>query len=161
MEIIEYLFGEHLLDARPQARLEDGLSILDVVYRVNPSHIFWETLTRDFRARVIVFECKNYTDPVGPQQVYTTERYISTGALRPICFLLTRKPPHEHAELAAFGAMRESGKLLIFLSDKDLGEMLKVRDAQILNSKDPADQDNDPTILLDQKIYDFIARLPR
>jgi hypothetical protein len=161
VEIIDYLFGEHLLDARPQARLEDGLSILDVVYRVNPSHIFWETLTRDFRARVIVFECKNYTDPVGPHQVYTTERYISTGALRPICFLLTRKPPHEHAELAAFGAMRESGKLLIFLSDKDLGEMLKVRDAQISYSKDPVDRDNDPTILLDQKIYDFIARLPR
>lgn len=57
--------------------------------------------------------------------------------------------------------MREAGKLLIFLSDKDLGEMLEVRDAQISDSKDPVDQDNDPTILLDQKIYDFIARLPR
>ncbi|MET4455453.1 hypothetical protein [Bradyrhizobium sp. RT3b] len=159
VEIVEYLFGAHLLDARPQMRVEDGLNVLDLVYRVNPAHLFWETLTRDFRARIIIFECKNYSDPVGPEQVYSTERYLSTSALRPICFLLTRKPPHQHAELAAFGAMRESGKLMIFLSDDDLIEMLRVRDAQ--GDLTETSTDNDPTIILDQKIYDFISRLPR
>ena len=112
--IIEYLFGEHLLDARPQNRLEDDLNYLDIVYRVNPSHLFWETLTRDFRARVVVFECKNYSDRLGPLQVYTTERYMSVGALRPICFVLSRLPIHPHAELAAFGAMRELANYLFF-----------------------------------------------
>ena len=158
-DIIEYLFGEHLLDARPQNRLDDGLSYLDIVYRVNPSHLFWETLTRDFRARVVVFECKNYSEPLGPLEVYTTERYMSLGALRPICFVLSRKPVHAHAELAAFGAMRELGKLLIFLSDEDLIAMLRIRAAQLRDG--PLNDRNDPTVLLDQKIYDFIARLPR
>lgn len=161
-EILGYLFGDHLLDPRAQSRLEDDLSILDIVYRVDPRHHFWVTLTRDFRARVIVFECKNYTDPVTPMQVFTTERYMSVNALRPICFMLTRKPPHDHAELAAFGAMRESGKLLIFLSDEDLKQMLLVRDAQLAEEPGSALWDqNDPTVILDQKIYDFVARCPR
>ena len=158
--IIEYLFGQHLLDPRPQQRLEDKLNYLDIVYRVSPLHPFWETLTRDFRARVVVFECKNYSEPLGPLQVYTTERYMSVGASRPICFVLSRRPVHEHAELAAFGAMRETGKLLIFLSDEDLKTMIRLRAAQL--REEPSRQDsNDPTIYLDQKIYDFIARLPR
>ncbi|MGJ4932614.1 hypothetical protein ACQR1I_36770 [Bradyrhizobium sp. HKCCYLS2038] len=158
VEIIEYLFGDNLLDARPQSRTEDGLNVLDLIYRVNPAHLFWETLTRDFRSRVVIFEFKNYSEVVGPHQVYTTERYLSVSALRSVCFLLSRKGPHEHAELAAFGAMRDSGKLIVFLDDDDLVEMLNVRDAQRAGANA---QDNDPTILLDQKIYDFIARLPR
>ena len=31
IEIIDYLFGEHLVDARPQSRTEGGLDIFDVV----------------------------------------------------------------------------------------------------------------------------------
>jgi hypothetical protein len=161
-EIINYLFDDYLLDPRPQSRLEDKLSILDVIYRVRPGHPFWDTLTRDFRARVMVFECKNYSQPIQPDQVYSTERYVSAGALRPICFLVTRKKPHKHAELAAFGAMREGGKLFVFLDDQDLCEMLKVRDVQLrLEKDDDSYFDNDPTIVLDQKIYDFLGRMPR
>lgn len=161
-EIIQYLFGDWLLDPRRQHRIEDGLNILDIVYRVDPRHHFWATLTRDFRARVVVFECKNYTDPITPMQVFTTERYMSVNALRPLCFMLTRKAPHAHAELAAFGALRESGKLLIMLNDEDLVQMIKVRDAQLLEEPGtPAWDQNDPTIILDQKIYDFVARCPR
>lgn len=161
-EIIQYLFGDWLLDPRRQQRTEDGLNILDIVYRVDPRHHFWATLTRDFRARVVVFECKNYTDPITPMQVFTTERYMSVNALRPLCFMLTRKAPHTHAELAAFGALRESGKLLIMLNDEDLMQMIKIRDAQLLEESGTAAWDqNDPTIILDQKIYDFVARCPR
>lgn len=160
--IINYLFGDHLLEPVSQSRLEDDLSILDVVYRVSPKHLFWSTLTRDFRARVIVFECKNYTDPIGPMQVFTTERYMSVAALRPICFILSRQAPHIHAELAAAGALRESGKLMICLSDTNLIDMLRLRDAQVREGPESAGwEQNDPTVLLDQRIYEFIARQPR
>lgn len=162
-EIIQYLFGMHLLDPRPQNRLEGGLSVLDVVFRVSPGHPFWDTLTRDFRARVIVFECKNYNNPIKPAQLYSTERYISIGALRPICFIVSRLRPHTHTELAAAGAMREGGKLFVFLDDGDLCEMLRIRDAQLRLASESRHLDlaNDPTVILDQKIYDFLGRLPR
>lgn len=161
-DILQYLFGDYLLDQRAQSRLEDKLSVLDVVYRVGQGHPFWETFTRDFRARVIVFECKNYSRPIKPNQLHTTERYISASALRPVCFLTTRLKPHEHTELAAFGAMREGGKLFVFLDDEDICEMLTIRDAQLrLPTDDRGYLKNDPTVVLDQKIYDFLSRMPR
>lgn len=161
IDIIDYVFGEHLVDAQPQSRSEDGLSVMDVVYRVRTTNGFWKTLTRDFRARVILFEFKNYTDSVSPQQVYTTERYMSVSAMRPICFLITRSKPHEHAELAAFGAMREGGKLLVFLSDEDLATMLRFRDAEVRALAEGRTVQNEPSILLDQKIYTFLSTMAR
>jgi hypothetical protein len=161
-EIIKYLFGGDLIDPRTQSRTEDRLNIFDIIYRVAPKHPFWITLTRDFRARVVLFECKNYTKAIGPMQVFTTERYLSAMALRPVCFVLSRLDPKPGAMEAASGAMRESSKLLIFLSDANLIEMLKVKDAQLADQTDPvANPENDPTEILDQKIYDFIAGLPR
>jgi hypothetical protein len=94
-------------------------------------------------------------------QVYSTERYVSPNALRSICFLLTRHGPNDHATLAAYGALRETGKLLIFLSDSDLIEMLQMRDVQLANADKVAMSDSDPTLLLDQKIYIFLAQMPR
>lgn len=161
-EIIKHLFGGDLIDPRTQSRTEDRLNIFDIIYRVAPKHPFWITLTRDFRARVVLFECKNYTKAIGPMQVFTTERYLSAMAMRPVCFVLSRLDPKPGAMEAASGAMRESGKLLVFLSDADLIEMLKVKDAQLADETDPeANPENDPTEILDQKIYDFIAGLPR
>lgn len=162
LEIINYLFGDCLKDVRPQQRTEQDLDIMDAVYRVRPGHRFWDTLTRDFRARIIVFEFKNYADPVPAPQVYSTERYVNTRALRSICFMLSRQGGHENAILAAIGALRESGKLMIFLSDDDLAQMIKFRRAQL--AADPAEaiyEENDPTLLLDQKVYEFLAQVGR
>lgn len=161
-DIITYLFGDDLLDGRSQMQTMDGMNVYDLVYRVSPQKPFWSTLTRDFRARVVLFECKNYTKPISAMQVFTTERYLSAGVLRPICFVLSRKGAHSHAVQATFGAMRDSQKLLVILSDEDLEEMLKMRDAQLsLGGTDAEQLKNDPTEILDQRIYDFIAGIPR
>lgn len=161
-DVIDHLFGEDLKDVRSQQRTSDGLDIYDLVYRVSPKHPFWLTLTRDFRARVVLFECKNYGKSIGAMQVFTTERYLSASALRPVCFVLSRKPPHRHAIRAASSAMRETGKLLVFLSDEDLIQMLRAKDAQLRDGGSPAEmQANDPTEILDQTIYDFIAGISR
>jgi hypothetical protein len=161
-DIIEYLFGDDLRDVRSQKRTTDGVNIYDLIYRVRPKHRFWTTLTRDFRARVVLFECKNYGKPIGAAQVFTTERYLSASALRPVCFVLTRKPAHPHAVQAASGAMRETGKLLVFLSDVDVEKMLDAKDAQLKEGGSTQEmEDNDPTEVLDQAVYDFIAGIPR
>ncbi len=161
-DIIDYLFGDDLRDVRSQKRTADGLNIYDLIYRVSPKHPFWVTLTRDFRARVVLFECKNYGKPIGAMQVFTTERYLSASALRPVCFVLSRKAAHPHAVQAASGAMRESGKLLVFLSDDDLIKMLRAKDAQLKEGGTIVEmQANDPTEILDQTIYDFVAGLAR
>lgn len=160
--VIDYIFVDDLRDVRSQKRTVDGLNFYDLIYRVRPTHPFWATLTRDFRARVVLFECKNYGKPIGPMQVFSTERYLSASALRPICFVLSRKPANDHAIQAAYGAMRESGKLLVFLCDEDLEAMLRAKDFQLIEGGSADEREaNDPIEILDQKIYDFISAMPR
>ena len=161
-DIIAYVFKQDLLDGRSQKRTTDSINVYDLIYRVAPHNAFWSTLTRDFRARVVMFECKNYTHPIKAMQIFTTERYLSANVLRPVCFILTRKKPHSHAVEAAFGAMRDAQKLLVVLSDDDLVSMIKAKDAQLALGGTTADRlQNDPTEILDQRIYDFIAGIPR
>lgn len=161
-DIIAYVFKQDLLDGRSQKRTTDSINVYDLIYRVAPHNAFWSTLTRDFRARVVMFECKNYTHPIKAMQIFTTERYLSANVLRPVCFILTRKKPHPHAVEAAFGAMRDSQKLLVVLSDDDLVSMIRAKDAQLALGGTTTDRlQNDPTEILDQRIYDFIAGIPR
>jgi hypothetical protein len=48
-------------------------------------------------------------EPITADQVYSTERYLFSGALRTVCFLISRKGPDEGCKRAAQGALRESG----------------------------------------------------
>lgn len=58
--------------------------------------------------------------------------------------------------------MRETGKLLVFLSDVDVEQMLDAKDAQLKEGGSAQEmEDNDPTEVLDQAVYDFIAGIPR
>ena len=82
--------------------------------------------------------------------MYSTERYLFLGALRTVCFLISRKGADEGCHRAAQGALRESGKLVLLLSNKDLAEMLRLK----------AEEDG-PTSYLDEKIWQFITTLPR
>ncbi|RWD74800.1 hypothetical protein [Mesorhizobium sp.] len=164
-DIVRYLFGDFLVDPRPQRRTERGLDFMDITYRVRSGHPFWDTLTRDFRTRAIIFECKNYTKGITPSQIYSTERYVNVGALRSVCFLVSREKPHEHAELAAFGAMREGGKLFVLLDDSHLHQMLNIRETQLRREAEKKtlkrDFEDDPSEVLDQAIYDFLTRMGR
>lgn len=164
VDMISYLFGDVLVDGEPQLYTESELDRFDVVYRVSPNanNAIWDALVRDFRARVIVFECKNYSEAFGPMQVYTTERYLSVRALRTVCFMVTREEPNAHAYSAAQAAMRQAGKLMIFLTNDDFTKMLRRRDAQLKH--EPGSEGwkgMDPAIHLDEKIYKMLATMPR
>ncbi|CVI64038.1 hypothetical protein CFBP4996_28840 (plasmid) [Agrobacterium leguminum] len=164
LKITNYLFRDVLVDPQYHPYLDDDLSVLDIIFRISPNgrNEVWKNIARDFRTRVIVFECKNYSGSMEPLQVYTTERYLSLKALRSVCFMLTRLPPKPNAVLAAQAAMRESGKLLIILHDDDLRQMLDTRDRQLeAEPGSPAWVESDPTEYLDRKIYEFLATMPR
>lgn len=144
------LFDPHLYGFEKQAKTTDGGNRYDFICRIRPGNHFWDGLRQDFRTKAILFECKNYTDAIGPDQVYSTERYLFSGALRTVCIIVARLGANEAAIRAAQGAMRESGKLLILLSNRDLIEMLKL-----------STQDGGPEEFLDKRIWDFIISLPR
>ena len=150
MSVCKDLFAPHLYGFERQTKTSDSGNRYDFICRIQAGSSFWDNLRLDFKTRAILFECKNYNEEIGPDQVYSTERYLFSGALRTVCLLISRLGPNAGAIRAAQGAMRESGKLLILLSNADLIQMLKLKH-----------QEGAVEEFLDKRIWDFIISLPR
>ncbi len=150
MDVCKLLFSPDLYEFKRQAKTTDGGNQFDFICRIQAGNEFWDGVRNDFRTKAIIFECKNYSEKIGPDQIYSTERYLFAGALRTVCLLISRLGADEYAMRAAQGAMRESGKLIVLLSNSDLIEMLKLKP-----------QDGAVENFLDKRIWDFIVSLPR
>lgn len=91
MEVFIFLFDPVLLGFKAQESTTDGANRYDFICRIGSGSPFWDGIGRDFRTRAVLFECKNYKDPITADQIYSTERYLFVGALRTVCFLIARK----------------------------------------------------------------------
>lgn len=145
-----FLFDPDLFGFERQAETTDGGNRYDFICRIAPGRPFWDGLRADFRTKALLFECKNHQNPITADQIYSTERYLFAGALRTVCFLIARKGGDAGCMRAAQGAMRESGKLILVLSNLDLVEMLQTGE-----DRDSAED------ILDERIWRFIISLPR
>jgi hypothetical protein len=128
-EILRYLFNENLNGWNKQLRTDDDLNRYDLVCRVKKGNEFWEFLIDEFHSRYIVFEFKNYTNKVKQTQIYTTEKYLFQKALRNVCFMISRKGLDKNALTSTKGILRESGKLIINISDKELHKLIQLKEA--------------------------------
>lgn len=127
-DILKYLFEKDLAIWATQLMTDDGLYKYDLVCRINPGNTFWDSLISDFHSRYVVFEYKNYNEPIKQTQIYTTEKYLYKTALRSVCFMIARNGAEKNAIKASKGVLRETGKLLLVLSEEDLLEMIKYKD---------------------------------
>ncbi|MBF9234444.1 hypothetical protein [Microvirga alba] len=150
MRTFIFLFDPNLFGFERQAETSDGGNRYDFICRIAPGRPFWDSLRADFRTKALLFECKNYQDPITADQIYSTERYLFAGALRTVCFLIAPKGGDAGCLRAAQGAMRESGKLILVLSNLDLVELLEI-------GEDSDSAEN----FLDERIWRFIISLPR
>lgn len=125
---LQYLFEGELSNWREQIRNDDGLSRYDLICRITPTEEFWQSLITFFHSRYVVFEFKNYRDPLHQESIYLTERYLNRNALRGVGVILARTGFTEGARRACAGSLREQGKLLILLDATSLREMLRLRD---------------------------------
>lgn len=149
-ETVTFLFDPDLYGFEKQAQTSDGGNRYDFICRIRPGNPFWDSIRADFRTRSVLFECKNYSAAISADQVYSTERYLFSGALRTVCFLISRHGPDDGCKRAAQGALREAGKLILLLSNDDLIEMLRLKEDK-----------EGPTSFLDERIWQFIITLPR
>lgn len=127
-EVLEYVFGTELTKWRRQ-RPTDDLLRRDIVAKITGSHSFWIEIVRDFRTRFVTFECKNYSTKVTQEEVYSTEKYLHKNALRSFAVIVSRDMVTKSAIVAMKGALRESGRLITWLCDDDLCDMLSMRDS--------------------------------
>ena len=78
-----------------------------------------------FRSKYIIFEFKNYKDVITQKEIYTTEKYLYAKALRCVAIIVSCNGSDENAKKAIKGTLRENGKLILNLSNRDLVNMLE------------------------------------
>jgi hypothetical protein len=145
-----HLFSTEFSGWAPQHVVERGFHRIDLVARLVPQHDFWLALAQDFRSRYIVFEFKNYRGPINQDQVYTTEKYLYTHALRAVAIVVARSGISRSGMHAARGALREQGKLILCLSASDVETMLRYKISG-----------TDPTALLVERVDAMLTDLGR
>lgn len=150
LEILQYLFEADLSLWDTQMKTDEGLDRFDLLCRISSMDDFWRTLVDSFRSRFIVFEFKNYEDPIDPGLIYTTERYLYPNALRSVAIIIARNGYKEQTLKAAKGALRENGKLILLITQNDLIAMLR--------AKDVGDSPND---LLSRLLDGFLSSISR
>ncbi|MDI5924556.1 hypothetical protein QBK93_07660 [Rhizobium leguminosarum] len=123
-EAIRELFGGELGELKRQHRVADGFHRPDIIASIKPRSDFWINLRNDFRSRYVVFEIKNYSGNISQDQIYTTEKYLFTNALRSIAIIIARNGEDAGAKHARQGALREAGKLMLVLDENDIVKML-------------------------------------
>jgi hypothetical protein len=150
-DALQLLFAKDLLGWRSQSAIEHGFQRVDVVARLQPSRsAFWATLSADFRTRYIVFEFKNYTAKITQDQVFTTEKYLFTSALRSVAIIVARSGASGSANRAIQGALREQGKLILCLDVSEFCGMLR-----------GFDTGDNPEEVLIRKVDDLLMTIAR
>ena len=119
VSILKYILGEYLALWEQQKTTEEDLYRFDMCCKIKNgvTQDFFDTICKYFSTKYIVFEFKNYEKLITQREIYTTEKYLYEKALRKVAIIISRNGADKHAEMAARGSLRESGKLIICLSD--------------------------------------------
>jgi len=120
------LFADDLTLWNEQAKSNSDLYRFDLICKIKRDNRkdFWETAEKHFNSKYIIFEFKNYADKVTQKEVYTTLRYLYATALRRVAVIISPNGMDAHADKAIRGALRDEGKLILTLTNRDLVEML-------------------------------------
>jgi hypothetical protein len=128
--ILSFLFVPPLTGPREQPRSFSGIDRRDAVFgnRNMTPDTTWGQLRLELDARMPLFEFKNFTGEVGKDEVDQTRNYLTTtiGRLAVVC---SRKPPDRQALLRRNQVYTQDRKVILFLSDEDLKEMLRMKES--------------------------------
>ncbi len=128
-KILKLLFSEDLALWKKQEKSNNNLYRFDLLCRIKDDNkkTFWSIVENYFKSKYVIFEFKNYSEEVTQKEIYTTERYLYSKALRSVGIIVTKEGYDKNAFWAAKGCLRENGKLILLLTNKDLLEMIKIK----------------------------------
>ena len=126
-KVLKILFSNDLTLWREQQKTNDDLYRFDLICKIKDdvTSAFWKFIEEYFRSKYIIFEFKNYKDVITQKEIYTTEKYLYAKALRCVAIIVSCNGSDENAKKAIKGTLRENGKLILNLSNRDLVNMLE------------------------------------
>lgn len=148
VDILSYSFSPYFRVPKIQKRSEDGLDRRDAIFPIEPGSRFWDDIKYSFSSRVVVAEFKNYAKAIGQKEVESIQQYLFFKARRAFGLLCSRLDASKPAARARRRAWMLSDSLILFLSDGDLKEIIRKKQAG-----------EDPTVVLDAQMDEFFLEL--
>lgn len=151
-DLLRYVFSDDLSLWRSQDQSNMGLYRFDLLCRVKDGNAktFWAIVEQYFHSKYVIFEFKNYSNPITQKEIYTTERYLYQKALRNVAIIVARNGFDNNSEWAAKGSLREYGKLILLITIEDMKRLLDLKE-----------KNEDPSELLLTKMDDFLIELEK
>ena len=131
-KVVKFLFSDELSLWKEQKRSNDNMYRFDLICKIKDGQIsgFWQAIEKFFNSKYVIFEYKNYKDQITQREIYTTDRYLYKKALRCVAIIISCNGADNNAQRAIRGTLRENGKLIISLDNKELIKMLQVKDSK-------------------------------
>ena len=154
---IKNIFSDYIVNSKSQVCNNSDLYRFDIIAPLKTNlKSFWKLIYDKYNSNFILFECKNYKDKIGQNEIYLTERYLYDNALRNVAIMFTRKGINHHGEIARQGVLKEHGKLILVLDDEDVINLERIyNDYRIDNSK------MSPSDYLFDKTMDFLMEIDK
>lgn len=103
---------------------------MDLIDRIKSDRgSFWSMIAADFSSRYVVFDAKNYREPISQAEIQITEKYLFSKGLRTVAIVVARSGADESARKSAETILRENGKFILVINLDDLCRMLIGADA--------------------------------
>lgn len=147
-DILTDIFKPDLGPPDRQTRTDDGLDIMDAIFPIRTGNPPWSQVRAEFATRFMVGEFKNFVDPIGQKQVESIAQYLWVGAKRQFGILASRASPSASAIAQRRRAWIDQQKMIVFVTDQELIEMLQVREAG-----------GEPYETLDAQVEEFLRTL--
>lgn len=128
IDILNYLFVPPLIEPKTQSRTESGLDIRDALYPNRCDNTNWQIIRSDYDAKYILVEFKNYsTNKEGSEidkSVVNQARIYLKPTIGRLAFICSKKKPNSSGIEAQKQAFNDDKKLILFLNNEHLIEML-------------------------------------
>jgi len=148
-DLLNLLFVPPLNAVISQSSNENGVNRRDFILPNYASpDTFWGFLRVHYRGDFIVAEAKNYTKPIGKDEVLQLANYLSHHGTGLVGMLLTRKGLAQDARWTGREQWLLYNKLIVGISEDDYRQMLLTHRAG-----------GDPAELIRQRIEDFRLRM--
>ena len=166
-DVLSFLFCEDtspeyaLRKPDPQSKSDQGYTRRDLLFENRATEGFWAEARREYAASRVVADAKNYKDELDGEAVTSfASKYLRAYGVGRLGIVVARRVPIETRSAVSRndrlpGAIeaqrnqwRDSGKMIILLSDDDLVEMMQTKA-----------MGRDPTDLLRDRVFTLKARM--
>ncbi len=147
-KILEFLFNDEFkpFKVKKQVVTLNKKRIRDfIIDNRNPRVEFWRDLKTIRGVEKILFDAKNYKDPVEYTKTTSTLRYLKNKAFGNFIIIISRHGVKDYEETVE--DYSDDGQVILYLNDEDLIAMINMKR-----------EGKSPTFLIEEKYYDFLDK---